>query len=71
MSKPVTTTTTPTSQATSHLPHEKVAMRAYERWCKRGRPCGTDKQDWMEAEAELRAELARTGAMPQAQPQRR
>jgi hypothetical protein len=38
------------------IPHEKIAMRAYEKWCKRGRPQGTDKQDWVEAEAELRAE---------------
>jgi hypothetical protein len=41
------------------IPHEKIAMRAYEKWCKRGRPQGTDKQDWIEAEAELRAEYAR------------
>jgi len=38
------------------IPHEKIAMRAYEKWCKRGRPHGTEKQDWAEAEAELRAE---------------
>jgi hypothetical protein len=43
------------------VPHEKIAMRAYEKWVKRGRPQGTDVQDWMEAEAELKAELARTG----------
>jgi hypothetical protein len=43
------------------IPHEKIAMRAYEKWVKRGRPPGTDFQDWIEAEAELRAELARTG----------
>jgi hypothetical protein len=40
------------------IPHEKIAMRAYEKWCKRGRPCGSDKQDWMEAETELRREMA-------------
>jgi hypothetical protein len=45
------------------IPHEKIAMRAYEKWCKRGRPHGTDHQDWMEAEAELRAEQARLGGM--------
>jgi hypothetical protein len=65
MSKPVTTTSTP--HHTSQLPHDKVAMRAYEKWCKRGRPCGTDKQDWLEAEAELKAEMARSGATPQMQ----
>ena len=43
------------------LPHEKIAMRAFEKWCKRGRPHGTDKQDWLEAEAELRSELNRSG----------
>jgi hypothetical protein len=42
------------------IPHEKIAMRAYEKWVKRGRPHGTDLQDWVEAEAELRAEMARS-----------
>jgi hypothetical protein len=41
------------------LPHDKVAMRAYEKWCKRGRPQGTDMQDWLEAERELQAEYSR------------
>jgi hypothetical protein len=44
------------------IPHEKIAMRAYEKWCKRGRPQGSDVQDWMEAEAELRSEVARSTA---------
>lgn len=50
-----------TSQPTPHLmvPHEKIATRAYERWIKKGRPQGTQVQDWLEAEAELKAELAR------------
>jgi hypothetical protein len=47
-----------------HIPHEKIAMRAYEKWCKRGCPQGTDVQDWMEAESELRAEMVRM-ASPQ------
>ena len=42
------------------IPHEKIAMRAYEKWVKRGQPQGTDVQDWMEAEAELRAEISRS-----------
>jgi hypothetical protein len=50
----------PASGHTS-LPHDKVAMRAYHKWVQRGCPCGTDKQDWQEAEAELRAEMARGG----------
>jgi hypothetical protein len=47
------------------IPHEKIAMRAYEKWCKRGQPHGSDKQDWLEAEAELRAEYSRnSGSTP-------
>ena len=42
------------------IAHEKIAMRAYEKWVKRGQPQGTDVQDWMEAEAELRAEISRS-----------
>jgi hypothetical protein len=42
------------------IPHEKIAMRAYEKWVKRGRPHGSDMQDWVDAENELRAELARS-----------
>jgi hypothetical protein len=46
------------------IPHEKIAMRAYEKWCKRGRPHGSEKQDWAEAEAELRAESKKAPAAP-------
>ena len=54
-------TPTPAPQTTPvKIPHEKIAMRAYERWVKRGRPAGTDVQDWIEAEAELRAEMSRS-----------
>jgi hypothetical protein len=56
----VSTPPAPTT-VSAKLPHDKIAMRAYEKWCKRGRPNGTDKLDWLEAEAELRAELNRTG----------
>jgi len=55
---PATSTTTMASK----VPHDKIAMRAYEKWCKRGRPNGTDRQDWLEAEAELKAEMGRTGS---------
>ena len=41
------------------ISREKIAMRAYEKWCKRGRPHGSDKQDWAEAEMELKAEMSR------------
>ena len=60
MSRVVTTPSTPHTHV--QVPYEKIAKRAYERWCQRGRPHGTDKQDWYEAEAELRAEHARGGA---------
>jgi esterase/lipase superfamily enzyme len=49
------------TKPTSHplkIPHEKIAMRAYEKWSKRGHSHSVDVQDWIEAEAELRAELA-------------
>jgi hypothetical protein len=42
------------------IPHEKIAMRAYEKWIKRGKPQGTQMQDWLEAEMELKAEMSRT-----------
>ena len=53
---------TPPSAPTTHnaqVPREKIATRAYEKWVKRGKPSGTDMQDWMEAEAELAAEQSR------------
>jgi hypothetical protein len=50
------------------VPHDKIAMRAYEKWIKRGRPHGTHVQDWLEAERELQRELqldsSRIGTMP-------
>jgi hypothetical protein len=55
------------------IPHERIAQRAYEKWVKRGGGHGNDMQDWMEAEAELRAELARgaMGGMGASMPARR
>ncbi len=56
--------TPPLSSSANHpplkLPHEKIAMRAYEKWVKRGRPQGTEMQDWIEAENELKAEMMHT-----------
>jgi hypothetical protein len=69
MSSRVTSSTaTPMGQNTMGpmVPHEKIAMRAYEKWCQRGCPDGTHMQDWMEAEKELRAEMGRTGQSTQA-----
>ncbi|MBM3995952.1 MAG: DUF2934 domain-containing protein [Planctomycetes bacterium] len=36
---------------------EKIAMRAYQKWLQRGCQHGNDQQDWLEAEAELKAEM--------------
>ena len=44
---------------TSHVPRERVAQRAYEKWMKRGCVHGYDLQDWVEAERELAAEQTR------------
>jgi len=66
----VVTPATSQPTATPHLmvPHDKIAMRAYERWIKKGKPQGTHVQDWLEAEAELKAEVGRgalgTGSAP-------
>jgi hypothetical protein len=57
----------PTATAVK-VPHEKIAMRAYEKWMKRGCKHGHDRQDWIEAEAELRAEMGRMGPTATAQP---
>jgi hypothetical protein len=60
---------TPSSPTTSHpqqtvvVPQDKIAQRAYEKWVKRGRTHGHDKQDWIEAEAELKAEYSRGSTM--------
>jgi hypothetical protein len=62
MSRVVTPQMPQSAASPTKIPHEKIAMRAYEKWCHRGRPQGTDLQDWMEAETELRAEFARLSA---------
>jgi hypothetical protein len=51
MGKPATTP--PVS-----VPHEKIAMRAYEKWCQRGRSHGNHVQDWLDAERELQREYS-------------
>jgi hypothetical protein len=57
-------TATPSQQSNPvKVPHEKISMRAYEKWVKRGQPPGTHLQDWLEAERELQAEYARAGTM--------
>jgi hypothetical protein len=54
MTPQVTTPTTATHQPS----HEEIARRAYDKWCQRGRPHGTQLQDWYEAESELKKEKA-------------
>jgi hypothetical protein len=41
------------------IPHEKIAQRAYEKWLQRGRTHGDGVQDWLDAEQELREEIAK------------
>jgi len=60
MSRVVTPPSVQPSSSPLVIPHEKIAQRAYEKWIKRGRPQGTELQDWLEAENELKAEMART-----------
>jgi hypothetical protein len=52
----------PLVETTFDIPRDKVAQRAYEKWIAKGRPVGSSHQDWLEAEAELRAEYARQPA---------
>ncbi len=47
------------SSTTVKVPHDKIAMRAYEKWCKAGKPHGRHMQDWLEAERELAAEYTK------------
>jgi hypothetical protein len=46
------------------VPHDKIAMRAYEKWCQRGYRHGTDLQDWYEAERELLGEMSKLATSP-------
>jgi DUF2934 family protein len=46
-------TTTPT------LPHDLIAMRAYELYLGDGAPQGRDVEHWLRAESELRARASR------------
>lgn len=34
--------------------HAQIAIRAYHRWERRGRPIGSPEEDWVHAEEELR-----------------
>jgi hypothetical protein len=61
MSRMATPATAQPSQPVN-VPREKIAQRAYEKWLKKGRPQGTDVQDWLEAEAELKVEISRNAS---------
>jgi hypothetical protein len=39
--------------------HDMIARRAYAIWQSRGCPAGTSFQDWLQAEAEVAAEIRR------------
>ena len=43
---------TPTSEATSEL-QEQIRRRAYELYEQRGRECGRELEDWLQAESEM------------------
>ena len=47
----------PATPRSSDLPDELIAMRAYEKWQRRGCPMGQDAaQDWYAARSELEQE---------------
>ena len=46
-----------TGGSTMAIPHEKIATLAYEKWCQRGCKHGTNLQDWLDAEAELKLQM--------------
>lgn len=39
------------------IPHDMIALRAYQLWRARGCPLGQDQVDWFAARAELECEL--------------
>jgi hypothetical protein len=54
------TTSAPRPATTSAAPtYEQISQRAQEIWMKKGCLPGQDEQNWLEAERQLKAELAR------------
>lgn len=52
--------TTVKSTARGPMPtHDQISKRAHDIWMKRGCKFGQDEQNWLEAETQLRAEMAR------------
>ncbi len=46
-------TVAPARAPRPQLTHEMIAKRAYEIWCGKGRPAGTEERNWFEAEQQL------------------
>ncbi len=62
--RPDPAATTVAEAIAAEIPREKIAQRAYEIWVARGKPAGTSQQDWLEAEAQLRAETRAAEPLP-------
>ncbi len=74
MSRTSTPTATKSQQAQAAKPQsaaaapptcamqDKIAMLAYEKWIQKGCQHGNNQQDWLEAEAEVKAEMNKGGA---------
>lgn len=50
----------PVAAATQQVTEDKIAKRAYEKWCQRGMRDGSAQQDWLDAEKELQAEVTKS-----------
>ncbi len=61
IAKQGTATAQPSTANPTTIPMDKVAMRAYDKWCQGGCQHGADQTNWYEAEAEIRREMT-TGA---------
>lgn len=48
--------------AKRELSHAEIEKRAYEIWCGKGQPSGTELENWLEAERQLRAERERAAS---------
>ncbi len=53
--------TQPSASTQAGVPLEKIATLAYEKWLKGGCKHGNDQKDWIEAEAELKAQMTKAG----------
>ena len=60
------TVTVEVEQSQSAIPHEAIAVRAYELFCGRGCEDGHELEDWFQAEAELREDALAAAPQPSA-----